>query len=47
MTGWTIAAYHLCTYTWALAYIAIIYRGFSRRVIERKYSAFPTAVSSA
>ncbi|MCB1397132.1 MAG: hypothetical protein KDJ98_14465 [Rhodobacteraceae bacterium] len=28
MTGWTIAAYHLCTYTWALAYIAIIYRGF-------------------
>lgn len=28
MQSWTIFAYHLCTYTWALAYIAIIYRGF-------------------
>lgn len=26
--SWTILAYHLCTYTWALAYIGIIYRGF-------------------
>ncbi len=24
----TIIAYHLCTYTWALAYIGIIYRGY-------------------
>ena len=24
----TIIAYHLCTYTWALTYIGIIYRGF-------------------
>lgn len=26
--SWTILAYHLCTYTWILAYVAIIYRGF-------------------
>ena len=31
MQTWTIAAYHLCTYTWALAYAAIIYRGFKDR----------------
>lgn len=28
MQTWTIAAYHLCTYTWALAYIGLVYRGF-------------------
>ncbi|MCA0207290.1 MAG: hypothetical protein LCH92_23335 [Proteobacteria bacterium] len=28
MQGYTIAAYHLATYTWALCYIALIYRGF-------------------
>lgn len=28
MQGYTIAAYHLATYSWALCYIALIYRGF-------------------
>ncbi len=28
MQSYTIFAYHLCTYAWALAYAAIIYRGF-------------------
>jgi len=28
MDGYTIFAYHLCTYMWALCYAAIIYRGF-------------------
>ena len=27
----TIIAYHLCTYAWALTYVAIIYRGFKDR----------------
>lgn len=27
----TIIAYHLCTYTWALTYVALIYRGFKDR----------------
>jgi hypothetical protein len=28
MDGYTIAAYHMATYTWALCYMALIYRGF-------------------
>lgn len=35
----TIIAYHLATYTWALAYVAIIYRGFRDRTYGMPFIA--------